>query len=167
MALQQSIPVTLHYGSSGEFSAEVDAARVAVFRPGPAPRHDVAAVVSQALASPLDLPTLDKALVPDDKVVIALDRNTPCAAEVVAGIWSYLERRDIDPVNVTILQPVAVGEKAPADPRLLLPISVQQATTWKIHDPWSRTVAVTLQRRPMATLSILPRNLLKPTLCCR
>ena len=135
MALQQSIPVFLRYGSSGEFSAEIDAARVAVFRPGPVPRNDVAELVSQALASPLDLPTLDQALVPDDKVVIALDRDTPCAAEVVAGIWSYLERRDIDPTNVTILQPVAVGRKTPADPRLLLPISVQQAATWKIHDP--------------------------------
>ena len=135
MALQQSIPIYLRYGSSGEFSAEVDAARVSVFRPGPAPRNDVAETVNQALASPIDLPTLDQALVPDDKVVIALDRDTPCAAEVVAGIWSYLERRDIDPTHVTILQPVAVGEKTPTDPRLLLPISVQQATTWKIHDP--------------------------------
>ncbi|MFT5094463.1 MAG: hypothetical protein ACI93T_003303, partial [Porticoccaceae bacterium] len=135
MALQQSIPINLRYGVDGEFSAEIDAARVAVFRPGPAPRTDVTAAVSQALASPLDLPTLDQALVPGDKVVVALDRDTPGATEVVAGIWSYLERRDIDPANVTILQPVAVGEKAPTDPRSLLPISVQQATTWKIHDP--------------------------------
>ncbi len=135
VALQQFIPISLRYGSAGEFSAEVDADRVAVFRPGPAPRTDVVAAVSQALASPLDLPTLDQALVPDDKVVIALDRDTPGAAEVVAGIWSYLERRDIAPTNVTIIQPVAVGAKAAADPRSLLPISVQQAVTWKVHDP--------------------------------
>ena len=135
MALQQFIPISLRYGSAGEFSAEVDADRVAVFRPGPAPRADVAETVKQALASPLDLPTLDKALVPDDKVVVALDRDTPCAAEVVAGIWSYFERRDIDPAHFTILQPVAVGEKTPTDPRSLLPIYVQQEITWKIHDP--------------------------------
>lgn len=135
MTLQQSIPVNLRYGSNGQYSAEVDASRVAVFRPGPAPHSDVAGLVSQALSSPLDLPTLDQALVPDDKVVIALDRDTPCAAEVVAGIWSYLERRGIQPAHVTILQPVAVGKNQPADPRLLLPISVQQAITWKIHDP--------------------------------
>lgn len=135
MTLQQSIPVNLRYGSTGQFTAEVDASRVAVFRPGPAPRSDVAEMVSQALSSPLDLPTLDKALVPDDRVVIALDRDTPCAAEVVAGIWSYLERRDIDASRVTILQPVAVGEKGPSDPRRLLPISVQQSVVWKIHDP--------------------------------
>lgn len=135
MALQQSIPVNLRYGSTGEFSSEVDAARVAVFRPGPTPRSDVALAVSQALASPLDLPTLDQALVPDDKVAIALDRDTPCDAEIVAGIWSYLERRGIDPANVTIIQPAAVGEKTPVDPRTLLPISVQQAVNWRIHDP--------------------------------
>ena len=135
MAIQQSIPVHLRYGSSGEFTAEVDAARVAVFRPGPGPRKDVAEAVSHALASPLDLPTLDLALVPEDKVVIALDRDTPCAAEVVAGIWSYLERKDIDPAKVTILQPVALGQKSPSDPRRLLPISVQQLINWRIHDP--------------------------------
>ncbi len=135
MALKQSIPINLRYGFAGEYSAEVDAARVAVFRPGPTPRADVAAAVSQALASPIDLPTLDQALVPDDKVVVALDRDTPGAAEVVAGIWSYLERRDIAPANVTIIQPVAVGAKMPIDPRSLLPISVQQVVAWKIHDP--------------------------------
>jgi len=135
VALQQSIPILLRYGATGEFSAEVDAARVSVFRPGPTPRGDVAHLVSQALGSPIDLPPLDQALVPDDKVVIALDRDTPGAAEVVAGIWSYLERRDIDPTNVTILQPVAVGAKTPVDPRSLLPISVQQAVAWKVHDP--------------------------------
>ena len=135
MALQQFIPISLRYGSAGEFAAEVDADRIAVFRPGPAPRADVAGTVKQALASPLDLPTLDKALVPDDNVVVALDRDTPCAAEIVAGVWSHLERRDIDPAHFTILQPVAVGEKTPTDPRSLLPISVQQEITWKIHDP--------------------------------
>lgn len=135
MALQQSIPISLRYGANAEFSAEIDASRVAVFRPGPTPRKDVAQAVSQALASPLDLPTLDQALVPDDRVVLALDRDTPCDAEVVAGIWSYLERRGINPANVTILQPAAVDQKKPSDPRTLLPISVQQTTNWRIHDP--------------------------------
>ena len=135
MALQQSIPIHLRYGLSGELSCEVDASRVAVFRPGPRPRTDVAETVSRALASPLDLPTLDQALVPDDAVVIALDRDTPCASDIVAGIWSYLERRGVDPTRVTILQPAAVDAKEPADPRTLLPISVQQAVKWRIHDP--------------------------------
>lgn len=135
MALQQSLPVHLKYGSSGELTCEIDASRVAVFRPGPRPRTDLAEVVSRALASPLDLPTLDLALLPDDRVVIALDRDTPGANEIVSGIWSYLERRGVDPERVTILQPAAIGAKPPTDPRTLLPISVQQSIAWKVHEP--------------------------------
>ncbi|MBI1309988.1 DUF2088 domain-containing protein [bacterium] len=135
MALQQSIPVRLSFGSSGEFAAEVDAARVALFRPGPRAKADSADAVQRALASPIDLPTLDQALVPDDRVVIALDRGVPGAAELIAGIWPYLERRGIQAENLTILQPAAIHAGRGADPRDLLPAEVRGAVALKIHDP--------------------------------
>jgi len=135
VTLQQSLPVHLRYGSSGELNCELDASRVAVFRPGPRPRTDVAELVSRALASPLDLPTLDQAVLPDDHVVIALDRHTPGADEVVSGVWSYLERRGVDPGRVTILQPADIQSPRPADPRKRLPASVRNLVGWKIHDP--------------------------------
>ncbi len=135
MALQQSIPVRLRFGSSGEFAAEVDAARVALFRPGPRAKADSADAVHRALASPIDLPTLDQALVPDDKVVIALDRGVPAADSIIAEIWSYLERRDIPAENVTILQPAAIFAARRADPRNKLPDNVRDSITLKTHDP--------------------------------
>ncbi len=139
MALQQSIPVRLRFGSTGEFTAEVDAARVALFRPGPRAKSDSADAVRRALASPVDLPTLDHALVPDDRVVIALDRGVPGAAEVVAEVWSYLERRGIRPENLTILQPAAILAARPSDPLRLLSDDVRSKVTLKIHDPTEET----------------------------
>lgn len=135
MALQQSIPVTLTYGASGEFSCEMDADRVALFRPGPQPHPDAAGLIAQALTSPIDMPTLDQALVPDDHVAIALDRDTPCAADIVAGMWKWLERREIKPDRVTILQPVSLNRRAPDDPRQHLPDEARDAVAWRIHDP--------------------------------
>ncbi len=139
MALQQSIPVRLQFGSSGEFAAEIDAARVALFRPGPRAKADAADAVHRALASPIDLPTLDQALVPDDKVVIALDRGVPAADSIIAEIWSYLERRNIPAENVTVLQPAAVFAGQRVDPRSKLPDSVRDSITLKTHDPTEET----------------------------
>ncbi len=139
MALQQSIPVRLQFGTSGEFAAEVDAARVALFRPGPRAKSDSADAVRRALASPVDLPTLDQALVPDDNVVIALDRGVPGAAEVVAEVWTWLERRGIRPENLTILQPAAILAARATDPLSQLSDEVRSKVTLKTHDPTEET----------------------------
>ncbi len=135
VALQQSIPVRLQFGSSGEFAAEVESSRVAVFRPGARAKTDAADAIGRALAQPLELPTLDQALVPDDRVVIALDRDVPHADDVIAAIWSYLDRRGIPAENVTILQPAAISAHRTADPRGKLSADIRDAITLKTHDP--------------------------------
>lgn len=115
----------------------MDADRVAVFRPGPRPHADPASLIEQALSSPLDLPTLDQALVPDDRVVIALDRDTPCAAEIIAGLWPWLERRGITPDRLTVLQPASISTASPTDPRGNLPDNIRDTVAWRVHDPTS------------------------------
>jgi nickel-dependent lactate racemase len=135
VALQQSIPVTLKYGDSGEFSIEMDADRVAVLRPGPQPHQDAASLIAAALSSPIDLPTLDQTLVPEDRVVIALDRDTPCAADIISGMWTWLERREIRPDRVTILQPASISGRPPSDPRKKLPDAARDTVAWRVHDP--------------------------------
>jgi nickel-dependent lactate racemase len=133
--LKESISIRLPYGGNQEFSCELESQRVAVFRPGPGGMSEPAEAIRKTLASPTNLPCLDQALVSDDNVVIALDRHTPGSPELIAEVWHYLERRDIDPERVTILQPAGLGTSRPADPRTLLPESLQSAITWKIHDP--------------------------------
>ena len=135
MPLKESISVRLEYGGRQEFSCELESQRVAVLRPGPSGLLDTVEVIRKTLASPLGLPCLDQALVPDDNVVIALDRHTPGSPELIAEVWHYLERRGIKPDRVTILQPAGMESSRPADPRILLPESVQSAIEWKIHDP--------------------------------
>ena len=135
MPLKESISVRLPFGGSQEFSCELESQRVAVFRPGPTGLAEPAEAIRKTLASPHDHPCLDQALVPDDKVVIALDRHTPGSPELVAEVWPYLERRGIASGRVTILQPAGMEMSRPADPRTLLPESVRSAITWKIHDP--------------------------------
>ena len=134
METAQSIPVRLSYGRECEFACEVNAARVAVFRPGPPPVKDVATAVQRAMSSPLGLPTLDQALVPDDRIVIALESGTPAAELLIAEIWKWLERRDISPSETTILQPASLEATSGPDPRTLLPEPVASEITWKIHD---------------------------------
>jgi len=132
---KQSISIRLPYGSDQEFHCEVESSRVAVFRPGPEGSGDAVEAIRQAFASPIELPTLDQALVPDDRVVIALERHTPCSAELMAETWRWLERRAIEPERVTILQPAGIDTQRPDDPRKLLPGDVRSAVGWKIHDP--------------------------------
>jgi nickel-dependent lactate racemase len=81
------------------------------------------------------MPTVDKAIVPDDNVVIALDRDTPGAEYLVMAVWPYLEKRGITADRVTIIQPASLFAGNSDDPRRLLPPDVQEKVTFKVHDP--------------------------------
>lgn len=135
MPQKQSLSVRLLYGCDQEFCCEVESRRVAVFRPGPEGIGNAVEAIKRAFGSPIELPTLDQALVPDDRVVIALERHTPCSAELIAEIWCWLERRGIAADCVTILQPADIETQPPADPRRLLPAPIRSGMGWKIHDP--------------------------------
>ena len=80
--------VTIHslrYGDGQLFEVELEASRLAGRNRPPEPAADFASDMRQQLASPLDFPPLEFAIVPEDRIVLALDRNTPGAAEVVAA----------------------------------------------------------------------------------
>lgn len=134
MSLQESLTISLKYGRQGHFSCEMHSPRVAVYRPGPRPR-DAAEATRQALANPIQYPTLDKALIQEDRVVLALERNVPQAPAIVNEIWKFLSRCEIDPANVSIIQPADLIARSEPDPRSLLPDEIKQKISWKIHDP--------------------------------
>jgi nickel-dependent lactate racemase len=54
---------------------------------------------------------------------------------VIAGLFEEFAKREIDPADVTILQPVSPLAEKPADPRTSLPASAQAVVRWHIHDP--------------------------------
>jgi len=91
--------------------------------------------LERVLAQPLDFPPFCKAVIPEDRVTIALDQNTPDAAVLVRGVWTVLEQCGVPPGNVVIIQPVGPEKSAANDPRSLLPEDVRGKVGWVIHNP--------------------------------
>ena len=134
MVAPQSTTHTLRYGDGQQFQFEIDVSRIEGHNQPPEPSADFAKEVRQQLATPLDFPPLEMAVVPDDRIIIALDRQTPGSAEIIAAVWSICERRSVKPKDVTILQPASWKSDKLADPRIALPDAVQKAMHWTIHD---------------------------------
>ncbi|MBS0265388.1 MAG: hypothetical protein JSS02_25865, partial [Planctomycetes bacterium] len=127
--------VSLKYGQQGELGFEIDPRRVVAHHRGPAPCSDLLSRFRSALRAPLDFPSLTQVCVPGDKVVLALDRHTPGAKELVAAVWDMLDQRGVSAGDILILQPVALDAAKLPDPRALLPEGVRQEMQWQIHDP--------------------------------
>jgi nickel-dependent lactate racemase len=87
------------------------------------------------LASPLEYPPLEQAILPDDLVVLAVDSAAAGGAAMVAAVWRVLERRGVPPQNVVILESRAASGAAPSDPRVELPPEARGRIAWKVHDP--------------------------------
>lgn len=125
---------SLRFGDGQHFEFELEASRVAGRNRTPEAVADFANDARQQLAAPLDFPPLELAIVPNDHVVIALDRHTPGAAEIIAAVWSVFERRSVKPEDVTILQPASWNAGQLPDPRAALPTAVREVMRWTIHD---------------------------------
>ncbi len=89
----------------------------------------------RTLATPLDFPSLVQVCVPGDRVVLALDRHTPGAADLIAEIWPMLDQRGVAADAIQVLQPAALDAVPLVDPRGLLPESVRRDVQWSVHDP--------------------------------
>ncbi|MBT6156356.1 MAG: DUF2088 domain-containing protein [Planctomycetaceae bacterium] len=125
----------MNFGADAGFECEIDASRIVAAPTPPAPLADVVGEVRTVLAGPLDFPPLEQAVIPGDRVLLVLDRDTPMAAEIIGEIWTALSRRDVNPADVTVIQPAALCSVPQSDPRTLLPEDVRDLVEWKIHDP--------------------------------
>jgi nickel-dependent lactate racemase len=127
--------IELPFGADAVYTASIAGSRLAGrFRP-PDPIEDVRAAVEASVASPHEYPPLHQGLVPGDRITVVLDRHTPRAASIIAGIWPEFERREISPADVTILQPADIASQPVSDPRLELPDAVRRDVKWHVHDP--------------------------------
>ena len=59
--------------------------------------------IDAALASPLDFPSLDQAIVPGDQLVLAVDPACPCLVEVVAATAAWFHQRGVSEGNLRIV----------------------------------------------------------------
>lgn len=71
--------------------------------------------VKRALDEPLDFPPVSQAIVPGDKITIAVDGNVPLIGPILDGLWSQFEKREITPPDVTIVHGQSVSG---GDPRV-------------------------------------------------
>ncbi len=127
--------VSLSYGPQGRISFEIDRRCIVAHHRGPQPCPEIAAKIHTALAKPLDFPSLVQVCVPGDRVVVALDRHTPCAADLVSEIWQMLEPRGVAADDIQVLQPAALDSVPLVDPRSRLPDGVRTGVKWTVHDP--------------------------------
>lgn len=125
----------IDYGVTGQLTWETGAETSVQWRPGPTGLARAADAVREALTSPLEFPALAGALVPGDRVVLALDPALPALADVLTGIWSVLAEAGIRPEDLLLLQPASLTPRQSLDPRSALPAEVRAAVGWQIHQP--------------------------------
>ncbi|MHB0957346.1 MAG: lactate racemase domain-containing protein [Pirellulaceae bacterium] len=95
----------LRYGSASTLELEISPdALVADCTPGRKNLvPDPVAAVSEALANPVGYPPLAQAVVPGDRVVIALDPHVPCWRQITAGVVQTLITANVNPSDIVVL----------------------------------------------------------------
>ncbi|MDA1214219.1 MAG: lactate racemase domain-containing protein [Planctomycetota bacterium] len=131
--------ISMTYGTEGRLSLEVDPERVVMSHGSVDEIPDIRLAVREALEHPLDFPPVVHAVVPGDRITIALDRHTPRSSEIIAEVWEMLDGRGVTAEDVFILQPVGLDGRRLSDPRSLLPESVRSLVRWGVHDPTDKS----------------------------
>lgn len=134
----------LTYGNDRRFEAEIDSDRLVAAPVAPRPNRQFRTELLAALRRPIDFPSVEQAVIPGDRVTVALDRHTPGAATLVAGIWEVLAPRGLDPEQFLVVQPATRMTSELPDPRSELPDDVRSHVQWMLHDPSRREKCVYL-----------------------
>ena len=133
--MRSSSRIPVSFGRAGLWEWAAPEGLLTVRHRAPPPLSDVAEATRLAIRNPAEGPPLEHSIVPGDRVAIALDRGTPAAEQVMAGLWSTLAARGVQAADVTIVQPASLRPTPLADPRTALPADARAAMHWIIHDP--------------------------------
>ncbi len=131
---------------------------------------DPAAATVAALRNPVGFPPLGQAVVPGDRVVIALDPGVPRVGQIVAGVVHTLLEAAVPADHITVLQDRRHAHTA--DLSAQLPASAQ-AVEFMVHDAEDReqlaylaastdAAPVLLNRLLCDAGLVLPVNLMRP-----
>ncbi|MBN1396368.1 MAG: DUF2088 domain-containing protein [Pirellulales bacterium] len=94
--------------------------------------------VSAALDEPIDYPPLAKCTTPGDRVVLALDRGVPQAAEVTAAVVHALLRAGVGGDGISVLTSDDNEDGAAEDPCRLVEAGQREQIRVIVHDPADR-----------------------------
>lgn len=132
---REIVSLKISYGRDGEFHTETLAKRLLAHYRAPDNIADLAGTLRDLFLEPIEFPQLRQACVAGDRVVIALDDETPRSDAIIALLWRELSAAGIGAADVTILQPARWEAAEPVDPRSLLPKDLQSSIELKRHDP--------------------------------
>ncbi len=99
---------------------------------------DPAAATTQAMADPLDYPSLGRSTTPGDRVVLPLDGGVPRAAEIVAAAIRSLVAAGVQPDGVTLLRTEADVQLGIGDPHPWLSGELVERIALATHHPAQR-----------------------------
>ncbi|MFK7820850.1 MAG: lactate racemase domain-containing protein [Planctomycetaceae bacterium] len=120
---------TVSYGSEQVLEFSLPADRVIWQHYAPEALQNPQQAIHDALAVPVEFPPLSQAVIPDDRVTIAAEADTPCLGLIIAQLWAVLSEQGVKADNITVVQ--AAGSK---DPRIELPDDVREKINWVQHD---------------------------------
>jgi hypothetical protein len=98
------------------------------------PLRDVAGVMQESLARPLNYPSLAAATVPGDRVAIALEPGIPQVEKLLVGAIQALLEASISPRDITVV--TASNVRAPLS---LLPRGLREDVQVVLHNPSDQT----------------------------
>lgn len=131
---------------------------------------DPAAAVKEALSEPVHYPPLSRAVVPGDRVVVAMDPDVPQAGPLASGVVQALMESVVEAENITIVQ--TERHLCRDDMRAWLPAGAEQVSL-AVHDPADESqlaylataaddTAIVLNRLLCDADLVIPVNLLRP-----
>jgi nickel-dependent lactate racemase len=132
------MPNQLHFGSSSAVSYTPRSKVLHWQGPGAAVIEDTRGATTAALVEPIDFPPLRMAVVPGDKVVLALEPNVPQAAAVIAAVVDEILEGGALPEDITIVRAEVDPQSAAEDPRAFLSEAHRQLVKLSTHHPASR-----------------------------
>jgi nickel-dependent lactate racemase len=99
---------------------------------------DVRAAAAAALAAPLEFPPLRLAVVPGDKIVLALEPGVPQAPAIIAAVIEELQQGGATAEDVAILLAEGDPQFAGKDIRTELPAAYRRQVRLATHHPGAR-----------------------------
>jgi nickel-dependent lactate racemase len=148
----------LRYGSSSILDLEIhpDALIANCTRSGDTVVADPATAVAEALSKPMGYPPLTQAVVPGDRVVIAIDPDVPRWPRITAGVVQTLISANVNPSDIVVL--TSNNHQADATWRKDLPAGASELG-FVTHDPLDKAGLCYLAASKQAEPIYLNRHL--------
>ena len=135
-----SAMLTLRYGTDSSLCLPLE--REALVAHCDAPRGEpirrIGEAMKGALAEPIGFPPLVQAVLPGDKVVLALERGVPQAAAIVARTVELLLEAGVGAADIMLLRSQVDVESAAPDPLGELSEPLRKSVACRVHDPRDR-----------------------------